>query len=253
VDPLPALEELEGLYGESFFQDGQRDLSEDKASAVYKNALARLKKIYRLKPDGNLLDIGCGVGCFVHLAQTLYNYKACGIDISEYAIQHAARLGIKAHKTDLLDWQTPERFDVITMWDSIEHMKDPSGVVSKCNRLLKDRGLLVLATGDIGSLAARIMGKRWHLMIPPKHLYFFSKDTVRNLLEAKGLKTISIDYAGKYVNLKFFKKKFKESFGGTVFGRFAGLIDKIPFNNINLNLFDIMTVYAYKDRELNER
>jgi hypothetical protein len=73
---------------------------------------------------------------------------------------------------------------------------------------------------------------------------------MRNLLEAKGFKVIAIDYPGKYVNLKFFKKKFGESFRGTVFAGFAGLIDRIPLNNIKLNLFDIMTVYAYKDREI---
>jgi hypothetical protein len=78
-------------------------------------------------------------------------------------------------------------------WDYIEHWIDPSGDVRAAGELLRTGGALALSTGDIGSLLARLSGRRWHLLTPRHHNFYFSVPTMRRLLERAGF---TIDFMG---------------------------------------------------------
>jgi len=87
-------------------------------------------------------------------------------------------------------------FDVITLWDVIEHLPDPDVVLAETRRLLKPGGRLVITTGDIGSAYARRRGARWHLLAPPWHLYYFSQHTLRKLAAKAGLEVVGCQARG---------------------------------------------------------
>ena len=65
-------------------------------------------------------------------------------------------------------------FDVIVMLDVIEHVPDPRETLALCEKHLNPGGIVVITTGDFGSLPARLLGARWRLMTPPQHLWFFT-------------------------------------------------------------------------------
>jgi len=109
--------------------------------------------------------------------------------------------------------------------------------------VLKEDGVLALTTGDIGSVVARLSGKRWHLLTLPEHLWFFSESTLRTVLEATGFRVLEVRREWCYYSIDYLVERLlKTAFHSrkmippghvkSSFGRWA-----IPFN-----LFDVMYV-----------
>jgi hypothetical protein len=82
------------------------------------------------------------------------------------------------------------RFDVITLWDVIEHMTDPKSAVRHVHDLLSNNGLIAINTVDSGSVPAKLLGKYWHLVVPPEHLEYFSRKSLVRLLEDAGFEVL---------------------------------------------------------------
>ena len=105
-----------------------------------------------------------------------------------------------------------------------------------------------MSTGDIGSLVARVMERFWHLMIPPRHLYYFSPVTIRNLLSQAGFEAVVVSKPGKRVPLDFALWKLASlvipgaGSAALRLGALTHLGRLTPF----VNLWDIMTVVARK-------
>jgi SAM-dependent methyltransferase len=76
-------------------------------------------------------------------------------------------------------------FDVITLWDVIEHTLDPRQMLDRCHELLKPGGCLIVNYPDIGSWIARALGRRW-LFLTSVHLYYFDRRTIARMLESTG-------------------------------------------------------------------
>ena len=134
------------------------------------------------------------------------------------------------------------------MWDYVEHVPDPAANLEKAFDVLQPGGYLALSTGDVDSLLARLAGRFWHLMIPPRHLYFFSPVTIRRLVTAAGLDLVQIGRPGKRVPLDFAAWKLATM---TLPGLSAPVVqtcERLGLGRVapSVNLFDIMTVYARK-------
>ena len=82
-------------------------------------------------------------------------------------------------------------FDVITLWDVIEHVPDPVPLLTEAARVLRPGGRLVLTTGDWGSAYAQARGSDWHLMTPPWHLTMFSRATMARAADRAGLRVVA--------------------------------------------------------------
>jgi len=90
----------------------------------------------------------------------------------------------------------------VVMWDTIEHLKRPDLFLAKARSDLLPDGVLALTTGDIGSLNARLRGRRWRLIHPPTHLYYFSVRTLTELLRRHGFEPIHVSHPGNSRNLR---------------------------------------------------
>ena len=199
VTPRPAEEELAGLYSFDRYHIAQRD--EKRQRKDLRKFERRMRIIMSYRPDrGRILDVGCSTGLFLRKAEE-YGWRAYGIDISEDAARYAREnygLNVIGGKIETSDFK-PGFFDVITFFDSLEHMADPLRALRRARELLKEGGLIVITTPDISGLLPMatylILAKRfgiWHHPSPPAHLYEFSKVTVRKLLKKAGFKTIYI-------------------------------------------------------------
>jgi predicted TPR repeat methyltransferase len=78
------------------------------------------------------------------------------------------------------------------MWDVIEHLPNPRATLEAAASWLRPGGVLALSTGDVNSLAARIHGRHWGLLTPPWHQFYFSRGTMRRLLEDVGFQVVRI-------------------------------------------------------------
>jgi hypothetical protein len=122
----------------------------------------------------------------------------------------------------------------------IEHLPDPAATLRVCGQLLRAGGILMLSTGDVESLCARICRGYWHLFNVPEHVFFFSPRSIRALLRATGFAPLSIAHPGGYYPAGYLLERVYKTVRprGSAMPAFAW-----PWL-VPCNLFDIMQVTA---------
>jgi 2-polyprenyl-3-methyl-5-hydroxy-6-metoxy-1,4-benzoquinol methylase len=195
-----------------------------------------------------LLDIGCATGFSLEVAREL-GWRAQGVEISEFACNFARKnLGLDVFCGLLANADLePESFDVVTMWDYIEHCPDPAQEIKKASSLLKPGGVLALTTPNIASVPARVWRSRWMGIKQGEHLYYFTPETMERLLAKSHFETVRLEHVGKYIDVDFFLKRaglyssaVERALGWLT--RPLGLGDRVVY----VNPFDIMLVYSIK-------
>ncbi len=153
--------------------------------------------------DGRaLLDVGAYIGVFVEAAAAA-GWQAQGVEPSEWAAAEAQRRGLDVQvgtldNADLVE----ESFDVVTMWDVIEHLADPAAELDKARRLLRPGGWLVVHTMDIDAPFSRLAGSRWPWLMD-MHLYYFSRRTLRCMLSEHGYNVVWDGAQRRYLSLGY--------------------------------------------------
>ncbi len=175
-----------------------------------KNFRMVVKDIKKLK-RGRLLDVGCGTGELLEVSKE-NGYSVKGVEISEFASGYCSGKFEVINKS-FNEVEFEEKFDVVTMMDYIEHSKDPFSDLRKVKNILNENGLLVIATGDIDSWFAKLMGRNWNFLNPEEHLYYFSEKSLKKMLEKNGFEIIKIKKDFRYVSLRNFLRYFKINFG----------------------------------------
>lgn len=186
---------------EYFFGDEYEDYVADK-SVIQKNFGLRLKVLREfLNPAEHrrLLEIGSAYGFFLEIARDEFA-AVLGMDITEDGVRYArSELKVDVIQADLLQYDFgDDKFDVVCMWDTIEHLQRPDLYIEKISKYMKGGSLLAITTGDIESLNARIRKKKWRLLHPPTHLHYFSKRTLTRLLGQHEFDVIYNRYCGFY-------------------------------------------------------
>jgi len=150
----------------------------------------RMALIQQFVPDKKkfrLLDLGCGSGWFLDYVRQ----QGCDVAGQELGKKVAEwthhRLGVPILNCPLSDIPDEENFDVITMFDLIEHVEDPIRFVLDAKKHLRHDGILVLFTPHFDSLAMRVMKERSSLVTPSEHLTFFTKRSVEKLSQITGM------------------------------------------------------------------
>jgi SAM-dependent methyltransferase len=140
-----------------------------------------------------------------------------------------------------------ESFEVITMWDVIEHFDDPLCELRHAFRLLRPGGVIVIHTIDIGSLTARVMGERWPFLME-MHLIFFSRATLRAMLEKAGFEYVRDHTQGRYLRLGYLAGRVSAAFGPLLGGPVERLVGKLNLAEwpAPINTLDLFTAYARK-------
>jgi SAM-dependent methyltransferase len=236
--------EPERYYTDDYFTgqhaDGYADYGG--AEAVLRREFARTVEFIRVRRDGGrLLEVGCAYGFFLQEARPFFD--VCGIELAADAAGHARRAGLNV-LTGVADAATLRRlgtFDVIMMLDVIEHLPDPHGMLRLLAGHLAPGGLVVITTGDFGSLVARLAGPHWRLMTPPQHLWFFTGESLSGMARSAGLACEHLDHPRKIVPLSLVRFQLRRMLGLPQRTRpGAGGI------GLPLNLFDAMRVVLRK-------
>lgn len=205
IDPLPLRENRHELYSQE--QVVTRNTKELSRSQRFSRAMKRLfkksshwdkskifyKKLCHYLPEGSkILDIGCGDGSFLKLAQA--KFRGTGIEISQYLADLARNhAGIKVMVGDFLDVPLGgEKFDGVTLISLLEHMDRPEKTLKKCFDLLNDRGVLLLKTVNYSCLNRTIKNKDWTGFRPPDHVVYFAPRNLKRLLKKIGFSKIKI-------------------------------------------------------------
>lgn len=157
---------------------------------TFADAVSRIERLAGGR--GRLLDVGTAAGAFLAAARGRgWEVEGCEPNrwMAEWGAHH---YGIPIRTGELFEQDLqPRSFDVVTLWDVIEHTPDPSLVVRHVAGLLKPGGLLVVNYPDIGSWIARLLGRRWPFL-SSVHLYYFTRETMARFLEARGFEIVDM-------------------------------------------------------------
>lgn len=211
LDPLPDPNRLKRIY-EDYYKAW--DLSEhgqevsDMKTSTFRSYLKILKRWIPV-PCGRLLDVGCATGEWLSVAQGA-GFDVYGVEISPQGVaQCRQRFG--EHKILGGDLQPEsfdaEFFDVITLFDVLEHIADPMSFLRMLSLFLKPGGFLMLATPNTSSWTRKICGSHWpHYKI--EHLYYYNPGCIKRIL-ASFFDVLSIRPAQKTLTLDYIQSIMK--------------------------------------------
>jgi SAM-dependent methyltransferase len=235
------------IYDGAYFEGGTLGPGYDDygalEGALRRNFARRIAALGSPSPGARLLDLGAAYGFAVDEARRA-GWRASGLEVSAAAARRAVALvgGVVVRADAARAPFASARFDAITLWDVLEHLPDPHAVVAEVARLLAPGGRVVLTTGDVGSLAARVSGVRWHLLTLPEHLFFYSRESLRRLLAAHGLDVVSMRAESSLYPLGYLAERLRK----TLLRRPARRVPRWPGAawSVPVNLFDVVTVRA---------
>jgi len=139
----------------------------------------------------NLLGVGCGEGFFLFNASNA-GYRTKGIELSRDAVAYGiSKFGLDIEAKAFEELQLPENcFDVVTLWQVLEHLPHPLETLKEAHRILKPGGLIAASTPDIGGVPSRILRRKWW-NIRRLHINQFTTKTLMNTFQNAGFKNIS--------------------------------------------------------------
>ncbi|MCC5815077.1 MAG: class I SAM-dependent methyltransferase [Leptospira sp.] len=213
VYPIPDQKELDQYYSAEYFSkrtdrgydDYYSDSMRKELFRVWELNLKDLNTWDRIEErNGRSLDIGCAAGFFVDFLKSK-SWDAQGIEIAREPIQYGRNtLGLKIHEGDFLMWDRggQEKFDLITLWASIEHMRDPLAMLNKMKTHLNPNGRVVISTCRYG-LIANFRKAQWRFLNVPEHLFYFGWNNFLNIMKGIGFKKVgSVSYGSGFTTLK---------------------------------------------------
>jgi 2-polyprenyl-3-methyl-5-hydroxy-6-metoxy-1,4-benzoquinol methylase len=224
LNPKPSTYSLNNqLYTEEYDQ-----YQKVKNKSAKQNILQRygFHKRYRIitkyVSSGRVLDVGCASGEFLKYMQNSTEWICVGLE----PIAQAANIARENLTAEIINSTLDEHifneshFDVVTFWHVFEHVEDPIKTLNVANKILKNGGILVITLPILRSIDHRIFGKYWIGFELPRHLHFFSKEKMIELLIGTGFEFLESrclygSHAMTMTSLKFWmrsKKIFSERF-----------------------------------------
>lgn len=256
VTPRLQGEALRAVYDEGYWkssnpkQRGYADYASE--SPLYLKTFGKRMTLVRrhLPAKARILDVGCAAGFFLRVAQR-DGHDVHGVEMSAAIAGEAQKaLGSDRVHVGTLDeaiaakGHAPASFDLVTLWDVVEHVPDPQALLRTIRGLIKPGGKLLLETQNVASRWARLLGPRWHHFKHDEHLYHFTPATIRRLLADCGFETLELGaaYAGKYVSFGFLAERAGRL--GRVAGWLASPLALLRGVSLYVNPHDEMIVVA---------
>lgn len=198
VNPRPDVSELGAIYPPHYysFDEEQRDVA---LVSFFRRKLEALKvKAFGsyLEPGPRrILDVGCGDGRFLSVMREFGSseWSLQGIDIDEGAVERARAKGLDARTTRLEDFDPgAERFDMIVLFQVIEHVSEPAEMCRKIRELLKPGGAFVIETPDVAGWDEKLFRDGlWGGYHIPRHWNLFTPETLGRMLRQEGFEVVA--------------------------------------------------------------
>lgn len=233
TSPQPSKEKLPDYYqSEDYIShtDSKRNLFEKVYHLVRKSSLKKKLKLidFFSKADKNILDVGCGTGDFLQIAQE-NNWNVSGIEPNEQARNIANKKTNNSvfEAEELLKFKA-DSFDVITLWHVLEHLPNLEEHISIFKKLLKSNGTLIIAVPNYKSFDAKHYKQFWAAYDVPRHLWHFNQDSISKLVLKETMqvvKTKPMWFDAFYVCL--LSEKYKSGKMNPIKGFWFGLLSNL--------------------------
>lgn len=194
--PRPAPWRLGDFYPDEYYPLSYEPSAEGHAVAGYLLAMVLGWTREQNLREPSLLDIGCGTGLFLNLARQA-GMRVQGIEMSPSAAAYArGKYDLEVHCGTIEDAGLAGcSFDIITMWQVLEHLPQPVAALRQAARALRSGGVLLLTVPNFESIEAHFFGHRWYSLDAPRHLYQFTPSTIARALNTAGLKPVRVTHS----------------------------------------------------------
>ena len=207
IQPTPQPAFLKAFYESymSWAKDGfYRERSREEIPASFREHYGGwLKRVHAINGGGSLLDVGTGLGMFLRRARE-HGFEVAGVEPNGEAVKFIQEhYGINVHNCLLEELDASHAYDVVTMWDLLEHLADPHTAIRSIHGMLRPGGLVALETPARDSFihwlvkgAYRASGGRVRKPLfrvyGLHHLQYFSEESMRNFLAHNGFEIVEI-------------------------------------------------------------
>jgi len=195
INPRPTKQEMHKYYPKYYSARayGIVEVTDEYKDEMYKTFRDRARPISAFKKNGRILDVGCGDGYFLKYMKD-NGWETYGVEPGEVASKYAKDvLKVNVFNGELKEACYPDKyFDVITLFEVLEHLHNPSANLSEIGRILKEDGLLVITVPNFTGFAYKIFKERRVAIDAPRHLYHFSQITLCKILEKMEFKVLKI-------------------------------------------------------------
>ncbi len=193
LDPFPPPAVLAAAYPpdyHAFVEPGSRLLHGLRRASERRIA----RRLVRGLPDGAaVLDVGCSTGALLGAIGELGPYRLHGVELDAEAAAAARRRGIEVREGELESAGLPaESMDLVTLQHLIEHVADPLATLSEARRVLRPGGRIAGELPNLASWDAALFGRFWGGGHAPRHLWFFTPETLRRSLERAGFDAVEV-------------------------------------------------------------
>jgi len=194
TNPFPDSSSINSYYVSKEYvshSDDTKGLVNILYSLVKKYALKKkFQLIHKYSKGKTLIDYGCGSGDLVNYASSK-GWNVTGYDSSKIARDASfKKYGIEIHHPEKLSDLPPASIDTITLWHVLEHIENPSDLLSSLKTVLNDNGCIFVAVPNINSFDAKFYKSFWAALDVPRHLYHFNTNSLTRLCEKEGYNVI---------------------------------------------------------------
>ncbi|MFW5891249.1 MAG: methyltransferase domain-containing protein, partial [bacterium] len=208
ANPIPDKDSLNEYYSLLAKED---DINvENRFEFLVRMSNNRLEKIEKYHNKSTILDIGTGSGVFVGAAIDR-GWEANGLELAEGNCQYAKeKFNIELINKDFYEFDPDEKYDVVTLFEVIEHLRDPVKAINKAKNLLKEDGVFVLATPIRDSLYGKKAKEKNIFWTTVEHLIYFDKNVIINYLKENGFEVLESNLSEEGMGrMEFYCKKRK--------------------------------------------
>ena len=153
--------------------------------------------IGRIPAEAQVVDVGCGVTGMLARLQRFRSCPGLAVDVNAGVVAHVRALGTPAfHGTLLQAHLRAESVDLVTMNEYLEHEPDPSSVLREARRISRPGAHLVVEVPCMDSPVSRAFGSCWSQLDVPRHLAFYTPDTLRRMLVQCGYRPLHVRQFG---------------------------------------------------------
>lgn len=218
-------------------------------SAQFKNIYSRRINLIDkyAKSEGKVLEIGSSTGLMLSLLKEK-GWDVLGIELSPKSAKYANNKGITTIQNAFEKTKFNEKFDLVILSHTLEHLKNPEKILSRVNEILAKNGLLLIDLPNFGSYSAEHQKCKWEHLLIDEHLWHFTPESMRKILAKNGFKVLNIsspsgiwDYGNPFLELVQALFGLKKRF-------FKDLITALPSLVITfMNRGTSLTVIALKN------
>jgi SAM-dependent methyltransferase len=209
---MPGEKALRYFYNSSF-KDFENEFFLESFENRIPIFLQRLELLNNIAVGRRILDIGSAVGIFLAAnakCDAPFDITAC--DISEGACEILKRNFPETPvlNTNVIDL-TPSNFDIVTLWDTFEHITNPQNLLEAIRSQLKPKGIFVFSTPNTASLEWKVMATEHVQLLPPGHVNLYNVENIKTILDVNGFSVVEIKTLNPSLDMSYLANVFSDA------------------------------------------